>query len=61
MERAGFFLLGLTVVFYFLLIAAALMGIYPPVGVALIIIGCVGLLVAQVVSDRRKNHEKIKQ
>ncbi|MBZ0310668.1 MAG: hypothetical protein K8I82_31710 [Anaerolineae bacterium] len=61
MERAGFFLLGLIAVFYFLLTAAALMGIYPPGGIALIIIGCVGLLVAQGVSDRRKDQENFKQ
>ncbi|KAB2903505.1 MAG: hypothetical protein F9K27_13445 [Anaerolineae bacterium] len=57
MEKAGLFLLGLAAVFYFLVIAAALMTTYPVLAVVLVVAGFAGLLMAQVVVDRLKNRK----
>lgn len=57
MEKAGLFLLGLAAVFYFLVIAAALMTIYPVLAVVLVVAGFAGLLMAQVMVDRLKNRK----
>ncbi|MCL4879152.1 MAG: hypothetical protein KJ064_21020 [Anaerolineae bacterium] len=57
MEKAGLFLLGLAAVFYFLVIAAALMTTYPVLAVVLVVAGFAGLLMAQVMVDRLKNRK----
>ncbi len=55
MQKAGLLFISFLFVFQYLVIAAALMVFYPIISIALVMLGGVGLLIAQVIFDRLKN------
>lgn len=55
MQKAGLLFISFLFVFQYLVIAAALMVFYPIISIALVMLGCVGLFIAQVIVDRLKN------